>query len=237
VSLPHSDPPRAIAEPLPALAMSRLRPDWAARARADVRQTERYTRFVVFAKRALLGAAAILLAAVLVYTLQPRQQSNERLQITFKDIQILGNDLTMTHPRLAGVDEEGDPYIVTAEEAIQDRLNAKRARLKIVQADVTLKSGKWMTGTAPAGFLDAAKKLLTMTGAVAIYSDNGGEAHTSTTDIDMDTGMITGNHPINGQGPLGTFRADRFKIDRSKKIVYLFSNVKMTIYAHAKRGK
>ena len=235
MSLPHSQTPRAVAEPLPAL--SRLRPDWSARARADVRETERYTRFVVLAKRGLLGAAAILLAAVLVYSLQPRQQSNERLQITFKDIQILGNDLTMTHPRLAGVDEEGDPYIVTAEVAIQDRLNAKLARLRNVQADVTLKGGKWMTGTAPAGVLDAAKKLLTLTGAVDIFSDNGSEAHTTAAVIDMDTGMITGNHVVRGQALLGTYRADRFKIDRQKKLVYLYGNVHMTVYAHAKRRK
>jgi lipopolysaccharide export system protein LptC len=235
VSLPHGETPRAIAEPLPAL--SRLRPDWSARARADVRQTERYTRFVVYAKRGLLVAAAILLAAVLVYSLQPRQQSNERIQLSFKDIQIVGNDLTMTHPRLAGVDEEGDPYIVTAEVAIQDRLSAKRARLRNVQGDVTLKDGKWMTGTAPAGFLDAAKKLLTLTGAVALFSDNGSEAHTTAAVINMDTGMITGNRAVNGQGLLGTYRADRFMIDRQKKLIYLYGNVHMTIYAHSKRRK
>jgi lipopolysaccharide export system protein LptC len=236
VSLPHSETPRAKAEPLAAATIRRLRPDWSARARADVRQTERYTRFVVFAKRGLLVAAAVLLAAVVAYSLQPRQQSNEHLQFTFKDIQFLGNDLTMTHPRLAGVDEEGDPYIVTGEEAIQDRHNAKLARLRNVQADVTLKGGKWMTGTAPTGFLDASKKLLTLTGPVAIFSDNGSEAHTTATEINMDTGMITGNHAVNGQGLLGTFRADRFKIDRGNKLIYLYSNVKMTIYGHAKRG-
>ncbi len=67
--------------------------------------------------------------------------------------------------------------LVTAEEAIQDRLNAKRARLSNVQGDVTLKDGTWVSGTAPSrAFWMRPKKLLTLTGAsvnALILSDNG----------------------------------------------------------------
>jgi lipopolysaccharide export system protein LptC len=237
VSRPNSEAPRAVAEPLAAIAIGRLRRDWSARARADVRQTERYTLFVVYAKRGLLIAAAVLLAVVLAYSLQPRQQNANRIALSFKNIQIVGNDLAMTSPRLTGVDEEGDPYIVTAEVAIQDRLNAKHARLKAVQGDVTLKDGAWVSLTAPAGILDASHKLLTLSGAISVFSDNGSEAHTTAANINMESGIITGNRVVTGQGPRGTFRADRFKIDRPKKLVYLYGNVHMTIFGHAKRRK
>ncbi len=236
MSLPQSDTPRAIAEPLPAVVSARSRRDWSSRVRLDVRQTERYTRFVVIAKRGLAVAVLILVGAVLAYSLQSRQQNSNRLAFSFSSMRILSNDLAMIKPRLTGVDEEGDPYVVTAEEAIQDRLNAKRARLRNVQGDVTLKGGTWISGTAPAGTLDASRKLLTLTGPISIYSDNGYEAHTTAADIDMDSGMITGKHIVAGQGPLGTFRADRFVIDREKKLIYLYSNVRMTIYGHVKRG-
>jgi lipopolysaccharide export system protein LptC len=236
VNAPKSQSPHAIAEPLSSVARSRI--DWTMRARASLQQTERYTQFVVIAKRGLLIAAAIVLLAVIAYSLQPRQQNQTTIaQLTSDHIQIVGNDLTMTKPRLTGVDEEGDPYIVTAELAIQDRRNAKQARLKNVQADVTLKDGTWMSETSPGGFLDASKKLLTLTGPIAIFSDNGYEAHTMAANIDMDTGMITGNRAVDGQGPLGTFRADTFKIDREKKLIYLHNNVRMTIYGHVTRKK
>jgi lipopolysaccharide export system protein LptC len=235
VTLPQTEAPHAVAEPLSAAAQARSRRDWSSRARADLRQTERYTHFVVIAKRGLLVAAGVLLAAVLAYSLQPRQQNANRISLDFKHIQFLGNDLAMSSPRLTGVDEEGDPYVVTAEKAIQDRRNAKRARLIGVQGDVTLKDGTWVTGNAPAGNLDAASKLLTLSGAVSVFSDNGFEAHTTAANINMDSGMITGNNVVTGQGPLGTFRADRFTIDRTKKLVYLYSNVHMTIYGRVKR--
>ena len=236
MSLPHSDAPHALAEPLSAAGLARSRRDWSSRARADLRQTERYTHFVVIAKRGLLIAAAVLVTAVLAYSLQPRQNGNQ-IAFSFKNIQVLGNDLAMTSPRLTGVDEKGDPYIVTAEKAIQDRLNAKRARLMNVQGDVTLKDGTWVSGTAPSGNLDAAKKLLTLKGAISVFSDNGYEAHTTAANINMDTGMITGNRTVAGQGPLGTFRADSFEIDRKKNLIYLYRNVQMTIYAHARRSR
>jgi lipopolysaccharide export system protein LptC len=237
VSVPRSDAPHAIAEPLPALTLARSRRDWSSRVRLDVRQTERYTRFVVIAKRGLLVAAAVLLAAVLAYSLQPRQQNSNRLAMSFTRLSIVNNDLAMIQPRLTGVDEEGDPYIVTAEEAIQDRLDARHARLINVQGDVTLKDGAWISGSAPAGVLDAAKKFLTLTGAISVFSDSGNEAHTTAADINMANGMITGTHTVTGQGPLGTFRADRFRIDRDKNLIYLYGNVHMTVYAHAKSGK
>ncbi|MGD0191646.1 MAG: LPS export ABC transporter periplasmic protein LptC [Rhizomicrobium sp.] len=226
------------ASPVPLPKVARSQVDWSVRARADLQQTERYTRFVVIAKRVLLGAAAVLLAAVLIYTLQPRQKNGaDYAKFAFKNIEIIGDDLAMTSPRLTGVDESGDPYIVTAELAIQDHLNAKRAKLKNVQGDVTLKDGTWATGTAPSGFLDASRKLLTLTGRIDVYSDNGYEAHTTAALINMDTGMITGNREVTGQGTLGTFRADRFKIDRDKKLVYLYSNVRMIIYGHVMHGQ
>ncbi len=237
MSNPRGDAPQAIAEPLPALALSRARRDWSSRVRLDVRETERYTRFVVIAKRGLLVAAAVLLAAVLAYSLQPRQQNANRLAMSFTRLSVVNNDLAMIKPRLTGVDEEGDPYIVTAEEAIQDRLDAKHARLKNVQGDVTLKDGAWVSGTAPAGVLDAGRKLLTLTGAISAFSDSGNEAHTTAADINMANGMITGTRAVTGQGPLGTFRADRFRIDRDRKLIYLYGNVHMTIYAHVKRDK
>ena len=62
----------------------------------------------------------------------------------------------------------------------------------------------------------------------------------------MRAGIVVGTAPVHGQGPLGTFRADRFIIDRdathAKKVavrgeakkentkIYLYGHVQMTIY-------
>jgi len=146
----------------------------------------------------------------------------------------VNDDLAMLKPRLSGTDNEGDPYLVTAEEAIQDKADSKRATLKKVQGDVTLKDGTWISTIAPRGVLDAKNRRLVLQGPISVYSDSGYELHTASADVDMRDAMIVGNDAVSGQGPYGIFRADRFKIDRRSRQVFLYGNVRMTIDAHGK---
>lgn len=223
---------RAYAEALGTAPLMRGGRDWSARTRATARQAERYSRFVGIMKRALPLAAAALIAAVLAYALQPRQQSRDRVAMTFQRLGIVNNDLAMMKPRLTGQDSEGDPYVVTAEEAIQDRHNAKRARLTAVEGDATLKDGSWISVTATSGLLDGTAHRLDLAGAVSLFSDGGYELHTTSASVAMRDGTIAGERPVSGQGPLGVFRADRFKAERMSKRVFLYGNVHMTIYGH-----
>jgi len=180
-------------------------------------------------KRALPLAAAALIAAVLVYALQPRQESRERVAMSFQRLGIVNNDLAMMKPKLTGETNEGDPYVVTADEAIQDRQDAKRASLRTILGDVTLKDGSWIGAVAPKGELDGRKHHLALEGAISVYSDGGYELHTSVADIDMQKATIVGNRAVTGQGPLGNFRADRFQVDRRARMVFLHGHVQMTI--------
>src|ERR1700739_816604 len=117
----------AVAEPLGRAPLLRGTRDWGARARATIRQTERYSRFVTIMKRALPLAAVAVLAADLVYSLQPRQERRHRVAVAFNRLGIVNDNLALLKPRLTGTDDEGDPFVVTAEEAVQDRQDSRRA--------------------------------------------------------------------------------------------------------------
>ena len=52
--------------------------------------------------------------------------------------------------------------------------------------------------------------------------------------IDMRNATIVGDQTVSGQVPFGTFRADRFKLDRHAREVFLFGNVRMSL---DQRGK
>ena len=230
----HFHREHAVAEPLGPPPITRGSRDWGARRRATAREAARYSRFVTIMKRALPLAAAALVAAVLIYALQPRPERNGHVAMTFQRLGIVNDDLAMLKPRLSGTDNEGDPYLVTAEEAIQDKADSKRATLKKVQGDVTLKDGTWISTIAPRGVLDAKNRRLVLQGPISVYSDSGYELHTASADVDMRDAMIVGNDAVSGQGPYGIFRADRFKIDRRSRQVFLYGNVRMTIDAHGK---
>ena len=217
--------------------------EWGARYRANVVEVQRYSRFVGVMKRALPIATAAILAAVVAYSLQPRLQNTKKITLTMQRLGILNNDLMMIKPRLTGVDGEGNPYVVTAEEAIQDAHDSKQAQLHSVEADMTMKSGRWLNLTSTRGHIDQTKQKLTLEGVIDLYSDNGYEAHTTLADINMRTGLVVGQRAVHGSGPLGTFRADRFRIDRNidpakrhmtdakqdKTKIYLYGHVVMNI--------
>ena len=224
----------AVAEPLGSEQTASAERDWSARVRVQGRDPQRYTRFVIIMKRALLLAALALVAAVIAYSLQPREQ--DRVAMTFAHMGKVANDLAMIKPRLSGTDASGNPFVVTADAAIQDGPSVRRARLQNVQADITLKGGSWLTASATEGLLDADTKKIMLSGGIAIYSDSGYELHSSSAAVDLDKSVMRGDHPVSGQGPLGTLRADRFFIDRNSRQVRLMGHVQMTIYTHgAKR--
>ena len=211
------------------------RRDWSARSRLQVGDPQRYTRFVTIMKRALLLAALALIAAVIAYSLQPREQN--RVAMTFEHMGTVANDLAMIKPRLSGTDPSGNPFVVTADAAVQVGPNLHRARLTNVQADITLDKQNWLTTSAESGLFDADAKTLKLSGAIAVYSDSGYELHTNGAGVDLKTGVMEGPNAVTGHGPLGSLRADRFTVDRNTKQVRLIGNVKMDFYlSGAKRS-
>jgi lipopolysaccharide export system protein LptC len=229
--------PEAVAQPLTPQQTRRVPMDWAARARSTAADSQRYTRFVTIMKRALLLAALALLGVVLAYSMQPRRQ--DRVAMTFQKLGIVNNDLAMVKPRLTGLDSGGNPYVVTAQTAIQDEKNARRALLINVDADLTQKQqGTWTSLSAPRGLLDDTARTLVLQGPIAVFSDDGNEVHTMAANIDLANGIVRGSRMIVGQGPMGTMRADRFWLNRDKHLAFLNGNVRMTIVPnHTKKTK
>jgi lipopolysaccharide export system protein LptC len=129
---------------LPRAAPEIARHDWSARARSTAMDALRYTQFVGVMKRALPVAAFAVIAAVLAFFFVQRQPT--RMAMTYEKLGTLRNDLTMTKPRLTGVDDKGNPFVITADAAIQDAKNPKQARLIKIQADLDMEKKGWHAG-------------------------------------------------------------------------------------------
>jgi len=207
-------------------APAKERRDWTARARGTALDALRYSQFVALMKRALPLAAAVVLAAVLVYSFIPRQR--DRVTMTFERRGVFENDLSMIKPRLTGADDDGNPFVITADIAIQDPKNIHRGRMKNIQADMTLTNGRWLNATATEGTFDMEAGSLKLRKGIAIYTDDGYELHTMNADIDMKSGQFHGPGTVTGHGPAGTLRADSFEVDHKKQLMHLIGNVQMT---------
>ena len=204
-----------------------LRHDWSARARSSALDALRYTKFVGVAKRALKVAAFAVIAAVLAFFFFQRQPA--RVTMGFERLGHLDNDLAMVKPRLSGQDGEGNPFVITADAAIQDAKNPKRARLTKVEADLSLAKGSWMNANAARGLIDMQAGSLQLDGGINVFSDQGYELHTARAQVDIKKGVVHGPAEVTGHGPNGALRADQFQIDRNNKLLTLIGHVRMTI--------
>ena len=208
-------------------ATARARRDWTARTRDTAFDALRYSRFVGVMKRALPIAAGALIAIVLIFALLPRQ--SDKVSFAYESMGRIDNDLAMLKPRLTGSDQSGNPFVITADAAVQQGANARKVMLKKVEADLTLDKDRWMNASAMRGFVDMEKGALTLTGGIAVFSDDGYELHTERANVDLKKGIFRGPGEVTGQGPIGTLRADTFELDRNTKQITLRGHVRMTI--------
>lgn len=219
----------------PPVKPARTQRDWTARTRGTVIDAIQYSQFVSLMKRALPIAAGAILIVILIYALLPR--ASDRITLTAERMGLIKNDLTMIKPRLTGADDDGNPFVITAEKAVQDPKNLHHTHMTKIEADMTTDNGGWLNATAESGFFNMDSSMLKLTGGIAVYSDSGYELHTENVDVDLKKGLFHGPGTVTGHGPFGTMRADRFEADRVKQLLHLNGNVHMTfstLKAHAK---
>ncbi len=143
-------------------------------------------------------------------------------------------NLSMINARYSGVDDENQPFTVTADMATQARSDENKVDLQLPGADITLQDGAWLALTAKVGHYDRAAELLDLEGEVNLFHDQGFEMHSEYARIDLKAGTAEGDQPVQGQGPLGLLDAEGFKIlDRGDRILFTGKS-SMTIYPEAK---
>ena len=201
--------------------------DWSARVRTTAMEALRYSRFVALMKRLLSLGAFLTIAAVLAFFFAQRMP--RELQMSYERLGRIENDLTMVKPRLAGADANGNPFVITADSAVQDAHNPKKASLKNMEADLSVDKGNWINARARAGMVDMNTGALELRGGIAVFTATGYELHTNSASANLKQSVIHGHETVTGQGPQGTLRADEFHADRATNLLTLSGHVQMTL--------
>jgi lipopolysaccharide export system protein LptC len=202
--------------------------DWSARVRTTTLEALRYSRFVVLMKRILALGAFLIIAAVLAFFFVQRMP--RKVQMSYEQLGRVQNDLTMMKPRLAGSDTKGNPYVITADRAVQDARDPKKAVLQNIEADLTLDKANWVNAHAKSGLVDMTTGQLELYGGIDVFTAAGYELHSASASANMKQSVIHGHQTVTGQGPSGTLRADEFHADRATDILTLSGHVQMTLY-------
>src|SRR5215469_12703136 len=206
--------------------------DWSARVRTTTMEALRYSRFVALMKRVLALGAFLIIAAVLAFFFVQRMP--RQLQMSYERIGRVKNDLAMMKPRLAGTDSKGKPYVITADRAVQDAHDPKKATLENLEADLSMDKGNWVNARAKAGMVDMNTGQLELYNGIDVYTASGYALHSNSASANMKQSMIHGHETVTGQGPDGTLRADEFHADRDTDILTLTGHVQMTLFGTKK---
>ena len=200
--------------------------DWSARVRSTTSEALRYSRFVAVMKKVLSFGAFAIIAAVLAFFFMERQP--RRLALEYEKMGIVKNDLAMMKPRLTGADSKGNPFVITADRAVQDARNPKKATLKNMEADLSLDKGNWLNARGRDGLVDMNTGQLELSGGIDVFNANGYELHSASASANIKQSIIHGHEPVTGQGPQGKLRADSFHADRDSGMLTLTGHVLMT---------
>ncbi len=143
-----------------------------------------YSHLVTLLKLVLPSVAVGLVAMILLWPqLNPIDQ-RFRLKPVAVGIDDLEN-LRMINPRYTGSDTQNQPYVVTADQALQVSGDSNVTDLVKPKGDLTLKDGTWLALSAEAGVYRKKDELLDLEGNVNLFHDGGYEIATSRARIDL----------------------------------------------------
>ncbi len=198
-------------------------------------QLERRTRVVAAMRLILPATAAILLAALALWSRFGFDTNSFRLAMGSLGLTSI-DTLSMSNPHFEGMDDKNRPFNVTASKATQADADADVIDLNDPQADITLEDGAWLTVTAESGKYKRTAQLLDLNGQVNLFHDQGYELHTRDVHIDLAKGSAISNDVVDGQGPSGALTAQGMQVANGGQRILFTGLAHMTFFEEAPKS-
>ena len=174
----------------------------------------------------LIASALILLVAAWPHL----TQRDERFRIGVSTVSLEeATTVRMTKPRFTGIDAAERPYVMTADDALQQPNDPSVVELLRPKGDITLSNGSWIALMADNGNYYKDLKVLDAYGRVNVFHDSGYEFRTSSARFDMNAAAAEGNERVDGQGPFGTLVAQGFRVINRGAVVHFLGKSRMVI--------
>jgi len=178
-----------------------------------------YSRFVTMLKIVLPATAVVLASLVLFWPQLNPLDGRFRIKAVQVSIDDLEN-LRMLSPRVVGVDSKNQPYTITAAVATQVAGGSDVTDLTAPKGDIALNDGSWIALTAKQGEYNKQTRILDLWDDVNVFHDAGYEIKTKRAEANLGVGSVSGDEPVEGQGPDSSLRGEGFRIyDKGAHIV------------------
>jgi lipopolysaccharide export system protein LptC len=188
-----------------------------------------YSRFVSLLKIVLPATAVVLAALVLFWPQLNPLDSRFRLRAVQVSIDDLEN-LRMVSPRVTGTDSKNQPYTLTASVATQAAGGSDVTELANPKGDISLNDGSWIALTAKQGEYNKQTRILNLWDHVNVFHDAGYEMKTERAQADLGAGSVSGDDPVEGQGPDSSLRGQGFRIYNKGAQIFVTGKSRLMLY-------
>ena len=172
----------------------------------------------------VIGSVAAMVAIAVFDPFGPKVRS-----LSFSSVSVEGTKVAMAKPRLAGFRADGQPYVLTAERALQDVKHPTVAELQNIVGDLGMAGGDATRLTADAGVYDTVAERMKLTGNVKIDSSRF-EVRLRSVDIDFKTGLYHSDEPVELHlGEDTTVLADRATAQNNGRELVFEGRVRTTV--------
>lgn len=137
--------------------------------------------------------------------------------------------LVMTNPKLDGFTKENLPYSMTAARAIQDVANNGVITLENIDAELPLGPDDRAKIEAKSGIYDNANERLQLDKDFTVTTSSGLKAKLKSADVNISTGRITTDQPVDIQNGNAHISADKMQIQDDGEVLVFEDKVKLVI--------
>ena len=131
--------------------------------------------------------------------------------------------------KFTGYNNQGNPYLLTAKQAIKETKNIDKVVLYNVKADIFLNNKNWFFLNTDKAIFRINEKTLFTNNIVKGFYDDGSSFSTPSIEYDFNSGIAKSEEGIVMFGKWGNIKADKFSFNSFKDIYRFDGKAVMTV--------
>lgn len=201
------------------------------RAQSDraFRAARHHSRMVRLLRVAIPVTIVLALVGAFLATYFNPARMLKALPVNLDNLVVSGTKITMEKPRLSGFTKDQRAYEFVAEAAAQDLSKPDFVELRNIDAKVQMEDNSTMKMSAKTGLYDTKKETLKLEQQIFLSSDSGYKGRLTEALVDVRTGNVVSDKPVELEMLQGILNAKRLEITNSGEVIRFENGVAMTV--------
>ena len=201
------------------------------------RSARRHSRVVRVLRVTIPVAVLVGFSAVFLLAYFNPLRMLAKFPIDIKNLVVAGTKITMEKPHLSGFTRDARAYELSADAAKQDLAKPDLIELNNIHAKVQMQDKSMMEMTAVTGIYDSKGETLRLDREILLNSSTGYQGRMSEALVDIRSGDVVSEHPVEVKLLQGTLNANRLNIVDSGDLIRFHGGVVMDLMLNETASK